>query len=782
VSRPPNGRFRLALGAAGLLTAVFAVVVVVQPGSPQLTLVVDDVGEAVAALWAAIACATAAGRSAARQRLAWSALSAGCAAWTFGEVVWSVDEVVLHRAPFPSVADVGFLLFPVLASAALLLLGERLGARQRLRELVDGLLAAIGLFIASWVTVLQPIVATADLTPVALVTSLAYPATDIVVMALLLLALSRVPAEGRLPLRLLATGLACLAISDSAFAYLTASGEFGAGNALDVGWFAGFALIAVAATAITGAEGRGNVEPVASIRRDLLPSAPLVLTAAVLGYSQVAGRALGHTVGIAVGVLAVLMVTRQVLAMSESVRLMGAVRAREDELRWRAFHDPLTGLANRDLLRDRTEHALERAGSGAPLPALVFVDLDDFKHVNDRFGHAAGDALLLAVAERLTQCVRRGDSVARLGGDEFAVLVEPATAVDVVSERVLAALDEPFDIAGSGPTRVTGSIGIAVAGPDDRADELLAAADVAMYTAKRDGKARLSRYEPGMRLAGQDDAALRADLTAAVAHREISVAYQPVVDLQDGRVVGLEALARWAHPEHGAVPPGIFIPLAERHGLIQSLDSLVLDLACEQLARWDTQLKTRPTLAVNVSAAYLTDPALPEHVAASLRRHQLAPERLILEITESALLNDVESAVTVVQRLKRLGVGIAIDDFGTGWSSLAYLHRFPVDSLKVDRSFIADLSGDGARIVSVIVQIAQTLGLATVAEGLERVDQAPLLREIGCDFAQGYALGVPTTASQVLPVLRRARVRGVRPVTLPEPRPADVVGRARSGA
>jgi EAL domain-containing protein (putative c-di-GMP-specific phosphodiesterase class I) len=225
----------------------------------------------------------------------------------------------------------------------------------------------------------------------------------------------------------------------------------------------------------------------------------------------------------------------------------------------------------------------------------------------------------------------------------------------------------------------------------------------------------------------------------------------------------------------------MFVPLAERHGLIQALDGLVLELACQQLAEWDTALpRMRPSLAVNVSAAYLTDPCLPEQVAEALRANGIEPERLILEITESALLNDVESAVTVVQRLKRLGVGIAIDDFGTGWSSMAYLHRFPVDLLKVDRSFISDLSGDGARIVSVIVQIAETLGLKTVAEGLERIDQAALLREIGCDLVQGYAVGRPAAAAEVLPVLRRGRVRGVRPVKLPRQRAGDVVPRARS--
>jgi diguanylate cyclase (GGDEF)-like protein len=696
-------------------------------------------------------------------------------------VVWSVDELWLDRAPFPSVADVGFLAFPVLASAALLLLGEPLGARQRTRELVDGLLAAGGLFIASWATVLQPIWSAGDMSTLGLVTSLAYPASDIVVMALLLLALSRAPADGRRALRLVAAGLACLCVSDSAFAYLTAQDSFGSGNVLDTGWFLGFCLIAVAATSVHGAEGRGSVEPIASVRRDLLPTAPLVLTAAVVAYGELSDRGLGATEGFGIGALAVLMVARQVLAMSESVRLMGAVRAREDELRWRAFHDPLTGLANRDLLRDRAEHALDRSAAGAPLPALVFLDLDDFKHVNDRFGHAVGDALLLSVAERLSLCVRRGDTVARLGGDEFAVLVEPADYVDVVSDRVLQALEEPFDLPGEGPTRVTGSVGIAVAGPEDSADELLAAADVAMYAAKRQGKARLARYEPGMRLAGQDDATLRADLTAAVAHREITVAFQPVVDLNDGQVVGLEALARWHHPVHGSVPPAMFVPLAERHGLIQALDGLVLELACQQLAEWDTALpRMRPSLAVNVSAAYLTDPCLPEQVAEALRANGIEPERLILEITESALLNDVESAVTVVQRLKRLGVGIAIDDFGTGWSSMAYLHRFPVDLLKVDRSFISDLSGDGARIVSVIVQIAETLGLKTVAEGLERIDQAALLREIGCDLVQGYAVGRPAAAAEVLPVLRRGRVRGVRPVKLPRQRAGDVVPRARS--
>jgi len=449
-----------------------------------------------------------------------------------------------------------------------------------------------------------------------------------------------------------------------------------------------------------------------------------------------------------------------VRAVVVTTRDVTAQKQLEAQLQHNAFHDALTGLANRALFADRLQHALARTDRHATPVAVLFVDLDDFKAVNDDAGHSAGDELLVAVADRLRQVLRPSDTIARLGGDEFAVLIEdgadPAHTA-ATADRLLAALSEPF--GGDAQVRVTASVGIATgaAGQHDAA-ELLRHADVAMYAAKEAGKGRSAVFAPDMDSAIIGQLQLKAELARAVERGEFVVHYQPTVELATGRLTGVEALVRWQHPERGLVPPLDFIPLAEQTGLIVPIGRFVLREACRQMSAWHRDHATRPplTVSVNLSARELDEPGLVGSVRAALEDAQLDPAHLVLEITESLLLVDLPTTVGTLLELRALGVRLAVDDFGTGYSSLAYLENLPVDILKIDKSFvdrIADLPAGGedggaqrSVMVSAISQLAHALKLQMVAEGIEQPEQVDTLRGLGCQYGQGYYFARPLTA------------------------------------
>jgi diguanylate cyclase (GGDEF)-like protein/PAS domain S-box-containing protein len=420
-------------------------------------------------------------------------------------------------------------------------------------------------------------------------------------------------------------------------------------------------------------------------------------------------------------------------------------KAAEKELAHLAFHDGLTGLANRALFRDRVDHALRRRPrSGADI-AVVFLDLDGFKDVNDSLGHGAGDQLLTEVAARLTRVVRSGDTVARLGGDEFAILVEEPSdhlaEATGLAERILGSLASPIELDGR---TVTVSTSIGIARSDDAATvtSLLRDADVAMYRAKATGGARWTLYQPEMRESAIERLSLGNDLAHALTDDQLSVHYQPVVDLATEQIVGFEALLRWHHPTDGSIPPDRFIPLAEESGLIVPIGRWVLDEACRTAAAWVRSSPERAglTIAVNVSARQLAAPDLVTDVQQALSASGLDPDHLVLEMTETALISDVDVAADALAALRSLGVRLAIDDFGTGYSSLGYLRQFPVDILKIDRSFTATITTDprAPALIRGLLALARELGLETVAEGIELTAQLDHLREERCDMAQGY--------------------------------------------
>ena len=452
----------------------------------------------------------------------------------------------------------------------------------------------------------------------------------------------------------------------------------------------------------------------------------------------------------------------------------------EHQLAHRATTDPLTGLPNRVLLDDRLLQALVRGQRSARLVAVMVIDLDRFRAVNDTLGHQAGDLVLMAVARRLQRVCRTSDSVSRLGGDEFVMLVEDVGTVDNVrrvAQRVLDAMTTPFIIEGS-ELYLTVSVGVAINGygatVDPRqAHELLRDADTAMYVAKAAGRNTSAVFEPQMRDRVAMRLALSAALRQAVTHHELRLMYQPVFDCRDGHLVGAEALVRWQHPERGLVGPVDFLDAAERSGLIVDIGGWVLGEACRQAADWEHLCDDDFRVHVNLSARQLGDPGAVAQVRHALERHGASPARLRLDITEAALLEDPEAAARACEELAALGVGIAVDDFGTGHSALTTLQRFPVTALKIDRHFVARAPSDPrtARLVRGVVALAETLGLESIAEGVETEEQRRVVRELGCDSYQGFLRARPGPAAYVTTLL--ADSRRVSPPTLVIVRDAD---------
>jgi diguanylate cyclase (GGDEF)-like protein len=447
-------------------------------------------------------------------------------------------------------------------------------------------------------------------------------------------------------------------------------------------------------------------------------------------------------------VSALLFVLGVMLARSRE-RALGMVREKTGELRHQALHDALTGLPNRVLALDRAQQMLARARRERTSVAALYVDLDGFKHVNDTFGHAAGDELLRIVARRLMTVVRDADTAARLGGDEFVVLLQGSTldaGPELVAERLLQVLVQPYDLGellGGRTLSVTASIGIAV-GAGATADELLRDADLALYEAKAAGRNRYAMFESSMQTTLRDRLTLEMDLGDALSHGQLFLLYQPTFDLRSERVVGVEALLRWRHPTRGVVGPEDFIPIAERTGLIVPIGSWVLHEACWQASLWHDQ-GHEMGISVNVSARQLDGDGLIEEVRGALRGSGLDPAALTLEITETTLMRDASATAERLVALKQLGVRIAIDDFGTGYSSLAYLRQFPADALKIDRSFIDGIatSEASAALIHTLVQLGRALNIETLAEGIEDVAQLETLQREHCDQGQGFLFSRP---------------------------------------
>jgi diguanylate cyclase (GGDEF)-like protein/PAS domain S-box-containing protein len=442
----------------------------------------------------------------------------------------------------------------------------------------------------------------------------------------------------------------------------------------------------------------------------------------------------------------------------------------EQQLTHQAFHDPLTGLANRALFLDRVGHALALARRQGREVSVVYIDLDDFKKVNDSLGHSEGDRLLVATAERLRSGARIGDTIARLGGDEFAVLIEDAAGsegLSVAVERLQGALRAPFVLSGN-EIAVGVSIGIATARPDEAADELLRNADVAMYSAKRRGKGRAETFQAHMYADVKHRLELEAALRQAIEKDALDLVYQPIYSLRTGAMEGVEALVRWEHPRFGALLPQHFIPLAEETGLIVQLGAWVLRQSCRQVKRWRQANPDQSlTIAVNISGRQLHELDIVRETREAISESGVDPRAVVLEITESVLMQQKGSVLERLTELKALGVHLAIDDFGTGYSSLSYLQRFPIDMIKIAKPFVEDIGGglEQSALARAIIGLGETLKLRTVAEGVERSEQCMSLIQLGCELGQGYYFSPPLTPADINE--RLANPHLFRPVPMP---------------
>jgi diguanylate cyclase (GGDEF)-like protein/PAS domain S-box-containing protein len=538
------------------------------------------------------------------------------------------------------------------------------------------------------------------------------------------------------------------------------------------------AIVETSVDGILTTDAAGRVESLNSAAERMFGVARMVgkdisslLPGVRLGATADTGREGGHSVWDAVGRRSDGTSFPVELARSEttvgerrmltfSVRDITERKGFEVSLAHQATHDSLTGLPNRELLLDRLRVALSRSRHWSGL-AVLFLDLDRFKVINDSLGHQAGDRLLVAVVERLREAMRTEDTLARLGGDEFVLVLEgvgDGHGAVTTAKRIARSMEAPFALPG-GEAFVTASIGIALAleaGGDPEA--LLRDADAAMYRAKERGRGCYELFDELMRSQASVRLEMESALYRAIGRGELRVHYQPLVELNAGAAVGCEALVRWEYPGRGLLDPVEFIPLAEDTGLIMSVGAFVLKEACRQAVRWQNQFPGRLplTMSVNLSGRQLADPALPDCVADALGTSGLGPDRLWLEITESVLMDDADSSARALAALKALGVRLAVDDFGTGYSSLAYLRRFPVDALKIDRSFVCDLDR-GARdavIVEAVVGLGRALGLRVVAEGVETPSQLARVRALGCDQAQGYYFARPAPPAGLCELLR----------------------------
>ena len=874
--------FALLLILTVSVTTAWTALLVTGYGGATMSQAVSNIGLCAASVAASLGCAIAARRGD-RFRRVWIFLSAATIAWGIGQIIWASYESSGREVPFPSLADVGYLaMFPLAAVSFFLLPTASQTLAGRLRTIIDGLMIAGSVLLMSWVLVLGAVFEAGGEGLLPQIISLAYPLGDVVLITIILYVLLRrdQSRQQEFPIRMIAFGFVAFAVADSGFTYQTASGAYGSGSLIDIGWFLCFALILVAALRPTredtirlrtedeGDRTFGLLLPYAAVFLALLTSsfdfltsgatdpivhwirtfiivslvARQVLTllenssltqnlrsrvvalraseqrfqalvqhssdvvtvidadAHVIYQSESAERVFGYSpaailgqpvvsilgessrdhfahevetlrsepYGISVLELEVrhqngnarqaevtitnLLDNPDVRGIVLNTRDVSERKELEEQLVHSAFHDSLTTLANRALFRDRVDETIQSSEGGLGV-AVLFLDLDGFKQVNDLLGHASGDLLLVMVAERLRASVRPTDMVARLGGDEFAVLLEnadDATAVEI-ARRITAALREPFEVDGH-EILVRGSLGLAIASMDVRdADRLLRNADLAMYRSKSAGKGEFERYDPDMHVVLVERLQLEADLRRALDAEELVLHYQPIVTLATGEIVGVEALVRWRHPTRGLIAPTAFIPLAEESGLISILGRWVLMEACRQAAEWESPEGVDPlTMSVNISAWQLRD-GFVKDVADALERSGLPGKRLVLEMTESVLMEHTEENLERFTKLRTLGVRFAIDDFGTGYSSLSYLHRFPIDILKIDRSFIELLGKDNPdpALVRTIVRLGQSLRMRTIAEGIETASQLAALQELECELGQGYHFGRPVTAKQL---------------------------------
>lgn len=677
----------------------------------------------------------------------WLWFAAGLTSFLTADIIYYVLDLAPDGTPFPSIADFFYLMMYPLMIIGLTMMVRSMTPGRNTASFIDAAVVGIAMFGALWVLFVDSLYVSGT-PPLNLMVSFAYPVMDVALLAVA----ARLVVTAQLkhpPFAFMVAAIGSLAIAD--IAYNINLETFETGTWIDGYWLLFYVGMAAASLHPSGEHDANNVHS-----QDRLTATQLVLmfvaTLSVPIIDLIWGTPEDRVVTIIGSALLFLLILVRVFT------LMKAIERGKDRLRHDAVHDALTGLSNRVLFAERTEKALASDHSGHV--AVLFIDLDDFKTVNDSLGHAAGDVMLAEVANRLVSCIRPGDTVARFGGDEFAILLESAAdrrdAV-TMARRALEALGRPIDL-GLRTVRASASIGIAMDIEDSTdVDTLLRDADVAMYLSKTRGKGRFEFFEAAMYEEAVERLDLKADLQRGLDDQQFVLHYQPIFDLKTGKVSLVEALIRWKHPERGLIPPDRFIPLAEESGLIVPIGSWVLQEACQQAASWRKIAGCEDiTVTVNLSVRQLHDDQLVNTLTSALRDSGLPARNLVFEITESMLAIDADRSAGILEQLKTVGIKLALDDFGTGYSSLSYLKSFPVDAIKIDRSFISELhrSSTSTALVEAIINLSQALGAYTVAEGIEYADQAAALRKLGCDRAQGFYYCRPLPAQALSALLR----------------------------
>ncbi|NND75328.1 MAG: GNAT family N-acetyltransferase [Ilumatobacter sp.] len=679
---------------------------------------------------------------------AWYLIAGSLASFLTADIVYYVLEIIHNEPPFPSIADAFYLgMYPVMILGMLSLL-RTVSPGRDMAGLIDATLVAVATFAVLGILVMDTYITDADVTLLERLISIAYPVMDVALVAVAARLMAAVHLKQR-TFVFMTIALLSLLVADTLYGVLGIAGTFTTGGPADAFWLGFYVLIATGALHPSmGDNLAARDSNLATITKPRLGLLFLVVTAVPL-IDLLWGEPFDKLL---TTVASMIMFS---LVLVRLMGLMSVVQHKEKQARHDARHDALTGLANRVLFGERVESFVNQRKDG--VVSVLFVDLDDFKFINDSLGHHVGDELLVAVAARLEDCVRTNDVVARLSGDEFAVLLE--SAVDrqdavAVAQRVQDSLEDPV-IIDDREIMISASVGIAVERRSniERAETILRAADVAMYRAKSKGKGRFEFFEQGMHLEAIERLDLKTDLQVALERGQFELNYQPIVDMNTEKVRSVEALIRWNHPTRGYVLPDRFINLAEQTGQIVPIGRWVLREACNQVMRWRKEHPdTAPKgVAVNLSVRQLHDPKLLEDVADALSVSGLEPQALTLEITESMLIEETDRGSRALDQLKAMKVKIAIDDFGTGYSSLSYLRRFPVDTIKIDKSFVAEMetSPTSVALVRAVIDLAHSLEVATVAEGIETEDQKLQLSGLNCTYGQGYYFSRPMSAGAI---------------------------------
>jgi diguanylate cyclase (GGDEF)-like protein len=680
-----------------------------------------------------------------RTRRAWRVITIAFACQLAAHCAWFVQAQILHATGYPSTADYWFLLFsPFMFAGLLMLPGQHRRRRDRQKLALDALIVGAGGFIAIWYLLLGPILHTPGLTAWERTFTAALPIGDLLlVLAMSSALLRRHQPEVPAPVRLLAGSIALTVTADVSYSWIQLHGGFTGGSWPDLLWLAGCFLLVVAADQQYRrprhpAPRRGDRNGVFLLPYVASAAAYLLLAeqSSHLPLDPYGGMILGAAV------LTLLVMARQMHALRDNREM--------------AVTDGLTGLANRNLVTERLEHLANQPIRPGRHTAILLVDLDRFKPINDTFGHEAGDAVLIAAADAMRSVIRGGDLAGRLGGDEFAVILQNLPSRETAgaaATRLLEALRTPV-IFGEHVLMVEASIGVAVRDdPDASGETLLQQADTALYAAKRAGRGRFEYYSDVM-----DTKAREAELRRAVANDELVVYFQPAVALATGRLRAVEALVRWNHPARGLLGPGEFIDLAEETGAVVPLGAWVLRAACREAAGWraGTPGADPLRLAVNLSPKQVAQADLVQTVETILAETGFPADRLTLEITESVILQPDPLTISRLQALRDLGIDLAVDDFGTGYSALSYLRRLPVTMLKIDRSFVTGIADDpeARSVCEAVVHLGEAFKMTVVAEGIETADQAAALIDMGCVIGQGFYFYRPLPPSQAADLVR----------------------------